>query len=280
MNPLSCGEEQAVAARSHAHAFPSTSLADIDTPRPFQTTRWTLVEAASSGEPARRAQAAAELAAICMPPILATLLSHGLRADEARELAQAFYAEVVLARGLMGRARRERGTLRGYIKASLANFRVELHRRAQSRGGAVVHLDIDGHVTTAPSVAAPSASDVGEPDTFDRAWAAEVLSQALARTERYCHEHGLQRHWELLSRCRLHPALRSLTPPSVQALADELGFGKPADASAALQYVNGRVRRLLGEVLAEAGCDSAEDQAAAVAALRAGAGVIRSHAVV
>lgn len=247
------------------------------------------MEGVADTDPDRRAQAAARLAAIYMPAILATLLAQGVRSEEARELAQAFYVEVVLARGLMERARRG-GSLRGYIKASLANYRASQFRRAQSRGGPHARLEADPP-THNPETSDPSAHPPPPPppsplasspmwpdgigghsavDPFDRAWATELLAQALARAEAYLRAHGLERHWELFLRCRLHPAIHNTTAPSAQTAALELGFAKPADASAALHYATGRVRRLLGELLAEAGCDGPADQAAVLAALGQG----------
>jgi len=42
--------------------------------------------------------------------------------DEAEDLCQEFFAKVILDRGLMGRADRERGSLRGLLRKALDHF--------------------------------------------------------------------------------------------------------------------------------------------------------------
>ncbi len=69
---------------------------------PFRTTCWSAVARARSGDDAARKAALGELIEAYWPPVYAYLRARGMKREAAAELTQAFFADVVLARGLFG----------------------------------------------------------------------------------------------------------------------------------------------------------------------------------
>ena len=113
--------------------------------REFPRTRWTLVASSRESAEARR-RALEELLAAYWKPLYAYARRKGLTIESAKDAVQAFLAEL-LERDFLASLDPARGSLRGYLKTSLANFLVNQHESAvaQKRGGgrAIVSLDVD-----------------------------------------------------------------------------------------------------------------------------------------
>ncbi len=136
----------------------------------FPTTRWTLVDAARSGD----ANALTSFVERYRPALLGYLASRGFR-SEAEDLAQ----EVLLRLcndGVLDRADRDGGRLRSLVLA-VARHVVGHHverRGAKKRGGGAAPVPLDEL-----TVADPRGDDPDE--TFDREWIAGLVRRALVR---------------------------------------------------------------------------------------------------
>lgn len=166
-------------------------------PRVFATTRWTLVLRARGEGPEGRA-ALSELCAAYWMPVYRFLRRDGRSEDEARELAQEFFARVLAGPGL-GTADPERGRFRSYLLGAVKHFLSDERGRAgrQKRGGGMVHESMDqepaggdGGVDPRPvrEWEDPDAAVMDE--VFDREWAVAVMGRALAVVEREMGEAG------------------------------------------------------------------------------------------
>lgn len=100
----------------------------------------------------------------------------GSRPEDARDLAQEFFAEVVRQK-LLDRAEPERGTLRSLLKTALRHFLTD-ERRGRGylkRGGHVRHIPLED----VPTREVPVAKDVDV--VFDREWAGLLIRRAMER---------------------------------------------------------------------------------------------------
>lgn len=100
----------------------------------FHTTRWTLVRHAT-GHSAEGRAALSELCAGYYEPVVAFLRRSGRGEDDAREVAHAFFAEV-LERTALGGAEPGRGRFRSYLLGALKHHLAHARERAarQKRG--------------------------------------------------------------------------------------------------------------------------------------------------
>jgi DNA-directed RNA polymerase specialized sigma24 family protein len=138
----------------------------------FHPTRWTLVLRAS-GEDGEAKAALSELCAAYYEPVVAFLRRDGRGDDAARELAHAFF-ENVLTSGV-GTPEPGRGRFRSYLLGALKHF-LSKHRdaaRAAKRGGGAEPVELIED-------AAISTDDVLP---FDREWSLAVIARALATLE-------------------------------------------------------------------------------------------------
>lgn len=214
----------------------------------FQTTRWTLIAALRGDDEADRAAAAKALAALYWPAVYGYLRRSGIGSEEAAEVTQAFFGEVVLGRGLFERAEPESGRLRSLMMSSLKRYMVDRHRRSVARRErAMIPLSaFDGEESRLAS-----ARDDGPDEAFRRAWAEGVMSEAVRRAEGHFRGSGKAAHWELFASRVLRPAVHGTAAPALEAESARLGFKSAADGAAAVQTVKRRITTLLREVVGE-----------------------------
>lgn len=214
----------------------------------FSTTRWTLLGRLREGTEAEQREAEAEIACVYWPPVYGALRRMGRGREEASELAQAFFAEVMIRRGLPDSADVGRGRMRTLVLSALRNFLIDQHRRAATeRSGAGVDLGMlereDEFLT--------DASGQTPDEVFDRRWAISLVERSLRRCEEHCVATGKSRNWEAFAARVVLPATGGCQPASLDDLAARLGFENRADAAAAVQTVKRRVTIILRELLAE-----------------------------
>ena len=145
----------------------------------FHTTRWSLILDARSLSPVA-SRALAELCRIYRPPVLACVRRHGHAAEEAEDLTQAFF-EQLLRHGTFAVAERARGRFRTFLLVSLRHFLANqaAAARAAKRGGGQQPVSIETQLADGAEVAGEDAPDLA----FERDWADAVLRQAMLHLE-------------------------------------------------------------------------------------------------
>lgn len=168
----------------------------------FAVTRWTLVVRAKGDSPEARA-ALAELCEAYYNAVLAFLRKERRSHDEARDLAQDFFARILSGSGFAG-ADQNRGRFRSYLLGALKHFLGEAHARAhrQKRGGGCAPESLDAiHETESGDGARLQLPDINaiQPDAnFDREWALEVMRRALSALEAELTAKGKRGEFEIL----------------------------------------------------------------------------------
>ncbi len=158
----------------------ATSDPSSPTGSAFAATRWTLVLQARGGTAQARA-ALSELCAAYYQPVFRFLRRQGRDEDQARELAQEFFAQV-LQRGELGAPDPARGRFRSYLLGAVKHFLADQHKHSQraKRGGGLTIESLDA--ATPDNEPTPQIPDAGAsvPDAwFDRQWALTVMDRAL-----------------------------------------------------------------------------------------------------
>ena len=158
----------------------------MNEPRPpagFPTTRWSLVGRA--GHPSV-AGARDALEVICLDywyPLYAFARRRGHRPEEARDLIQGFFADLI-ERGSLATADRERGRFRAFLRAACGHYLANqmAMERTLKRGGGARHVSIDlpgaeGRYGREPS------NEMTADHLFERRWALDLLGNVLNRLE-------------------------------------------------------------------------------------------------
>jgi RNA polymerase sigma-70 factor (ECF subfamily) len=233
------------------------ALGDVTTQAgQFASTRWTVVLAAgaSNVSSARALDALGELCRIYWRPLYLFLRRKGLGAEDAQDLTQGFFAELIRDRSYL-RADREKGRFRSFLLGALKHFVADARDReqAQKRGGGKIREPFD-EATISEAENQVARNERWQADrVYDREWAETLLRQALARLAQECAFAG---------KATLFEALKSrLSPDCEEAiLYNELSarVGRPA---ATLRKDAERLRARYGEILREEVCGTVTDPA-------------------
>ncbi|MFO0836102.1 MAG: hypothetical protein U0638_14110 [Phycisphaerales bacterium] len=165
--------------------------------------------------------------------------------DEASELTQAFFSEVIVGRRLFERADSNRGRLRSLIRTAVRRFHTDQWRSNHSKANVLTisALQLDREESL--------LADPQPDDAFDRRWALSLFEEAMHRCERHFSQGGKRGHWLLFETRILGPAIHGTIPPSCAEAAELCGFASAADAAAAMQTVKRRLDLTFREVVAE-----------------------------
>jgi RNA polymerase sigma factor (sigma-70 family) len=231
------------------HKTAGGSVQQEESDAAFDTTSWSVIlRAPDSGPDLER------LLAAYWTPVYAYIRRTGATADDAADLTQEFLTQIVLERGLPGKADPERGMFRAFLKASLRNFLVDQHRRDRAR-----RLERRMRFVPDGSDRQIDPPDTADPsDAFDRQWAVAVLESALRRVQEDCTTGNLTQHWEAFSLHVIGPIMHKAEPLSMEALAARIGADSPEQASSMVQTVKRKFRRTLRRVIAETVTDTRE----------------------
>src|SRR5215831_17528750 len=156
------------------------------TPRIYATTHWSVVLAAGEdgSEPSRRA-----LETLCDSywyPIYVYVRRKGHAPDDAQDLTQEFFAQLI-AKQHLRLADRNKGRFRSFLLATLHFFLAREWSRAhrQKRGGEFKFVSLDQQSPEERYQLEPADGDTPEKQ-FQRQWALTVLKQSMNALESEC----------------------------------------------------------------------------------------------
>ena len=212
--------------------------------RRFPSTHWTAIQAVGPGEDADSRRMIGDLLGDYWKPVYCYLRRRGHSNEEAKDLTQGFFQEVVLSRDLISRADPARGRFRTLLLAALGNYvsNVHRHQTAQKRipKNKLIHLD-QADPGTLPEAIEASAPE----ETFHYAWVSELLDRMLEEVEADCRADGMETHWNLFRDRVLRPTLEDRTPPALGQLCTQYGLTEPAKASNMIFAVKRRMQAAL-----------------------------------
>lgn len=181
-----------------------------------------------------------------MPAIKCYLvLGKRLDHDRADDLMQSFLASKVLDHDLIERADKERGKFRTFLLTALDRFIVNQHRfdRARKRSPSAM-----GSIDEQPE---PAESQAGPGETFDIAWARQVIDRTIDRMKNECRGSGRNDLWEVFEARVLGPTLGQTQAISYDELIQRGGFASPVQAANALVTAKRMFARIIRTVISE-----------------------------
>ncbi len=211
----------------------------------FATTHWSLV-CAAQGEPETAREALEQLCRIYWRPIFSFIRREGRTVEDAQDLTQGFFAELLEHRDFDD-VRREKGRLRSYLLVALKHFLVDARERATAikRGGGRRLISLDD-LTGHQGMHLEPAESLTAELIYERRWALTVLDQALDRLAKEYKDSD--------SRARLFSAFTQFLAgesdgPSQAEIAHELKMTENAVKQAYHRFRR-RYRELLREEIA------------------------------
>ena len=159
-------------------------------PRIFATTHWSVVLAAGQGSSAPAQGALETLCRGYWYPIYVYVRRKGYGPDDAQDLTQEFFAQLI-AKEHLRLADRNKGRFRTFLLATLDYFLAREWSRAhrQKRGGQFVFISLDQQAAEERYRLEPADNDNPE-KKFLRQWALTVLKQTMNGLENECEANG------------------------------------------------------------------------------------------
>ena len=147
----------------------------------FTTTSWTKVLAAREAPSAEAREALEGLCRVYWYPLYAYIRRRGHEADDAGDLTQAYFAELI-EKSYLEDYDPSRGRFRVFLRASVKNFLSKQREKARTwkRGGRTQTISFDSQEVEGRYLHEPVDRLTPE-EIFERRWALTVLESALAR---------------------------------------------------------------------------------------------------
>jgi DNA-directed RNA polymerase specialized sigma24 family protein len=209
----------------------------------FLTTHWSLIDSICAGHDKGRGLVDSLLRNY-WKPVYCYLRRRGYANEEAKDLTQAFFHEIVLGKELIQQADRTKGRFRSFLLTALRNYLVNVqdkeHARKRVPRGRLISLDmVDEEVL--PSVAA----DLSPDECFNHVWISSLLEQALQDVETSCHEDGKTVYWKVFEERVLQPIVEETRPPEIRDLCERYGIPDGGKLANMIVTVKRRIRTVL-----------------------------------
>jgi DNA-directed RNA polymerase specialized sigma24 family protein len=210
----------------------------------FTTTHWSVVLEAQGESPAAQ-EALEKLCRTYWRPIFAFLRRQGFRAEEAEDITQGFFAQL-LERRKFSALRKEKGRLRSFLLGALKYFLANERRRAMAikrgKGPRLIPLE---ELRAGERIEMEPADPVTAEMIYERRWALTVLEQVLER---------LKNEYRTAGNAALFDSLKQLLPdepgsPSQLEIAAQLAMTENALRQAFYRFRQ-RYQSLLREEIA------------------------------
>jgi len=207
----------------------------------FPTTHWTVIDQVEPGNAAQSQILIGRLVTDYWKPVYCYLRRKGYGNEEAKDLTQGFFQEVVLGRKLIERADPARGRFRTLVLTALDRYLANVHRSqtAQKR------IPPDKLIPLDSSDVPEAACSLTSEDSFNYAWVSELLDRMLEEVQAECCRRGLATHWNLFHDRVLRPLVEDAEPPPLAEVCERYGVEEATKASNMIFAVKKRFRGAL-----------------------------------
>jgi len=209
----------------------------------FLTTHWSMLEGIK-----KRGDKERNLIGLLLErywkPVYCYLRRKGYDNEQAKDLTQGFFHEVVLDRDLIDRADPSKGSFRTLLLHALNHYLVDEQRKERARKripkDKLVPLDV------ADPPALPEIVDrFGPEETFNYAWKADLLERALSEVKESYIKQGMESHWHVFRDRLLKPLLENQQSLALKEICQKYGIENEATASHMLETVKRRFQSVL-----------------------------------
>jgi RNA polymerase sigma-70 factor (ECF subfamily) len=226
----------------------------------FLTTHWSLIEGLQASEDDRNRALVDLLLARYWKPVYCYLRRRGHPNEEAKDLTQGFFYEVVLGRNLIQKADQTKGRFRSFLLTALNRYVINVQQEQAARkrrpGGGFVPMDL-AEMTDVPH----AMTTLTPEDAFTYAWVSALLEQVLQDVQSGCEEEGKGVHWQVFHDRVLRPVMEGGEAPPLESLCREHDIPDAAQASNMIVTVKRRFQTALAQRLRDSVMSDEEAEA-------------------
>jgi len=209
----------------------------------FLTTHWSLIEDIKSKDDKNRALIGLLLDRY-WKPVYCYLRQKGYDNDQAKDLTQGFFHEVVLNRNLLQRAEQSKGRFRSFLLHALNQYLIDQKRGQRAHKHIPKEKLVSLDIAEAP-VVPQTISKLGPEECFNYAWKSALLDHILSQVQTQCYEQDMEAHWKVFNDRVVRPILENLEAPSLKDICAKYAIEDEVKASNMAITVKRRFRSAL-----------------------------------
>jgi hypothetical protein len=213
----------------------------------FLTTHWSLIEEVKAGSDKNGALIGLLLQTY-WKPVYCYLRCKGYDNEQAKDLTQDFFHEVVLNRHLVGRADKDKGRFRSFLLYALNQYLINRDRdqKAQKRIPRKKLASLD--IAELPDLPQSFAQATAE-DSYQYAWLSTLLERVTTEVKTACQEQGMETYWAFFNERILQPILSNSEPASLTERCENYGIKDTKKASNMIVTMKRRFRSVLLDLI-------------------------------
>jgi DNA-directed RNA polymerase specialized sigma24 family protein len=177
-------------------------------------------------------------------PAYCYLRRKGYHNEEAKDLTQGFFHEIVLNRRLVERADSSKGRFRSFLLHGLDQFLIDRMRRESTQNRIPKEKLVPFDITDPPELP-QTILECSPEDCFAYTWKSELLERTLAQVQADCEQQGLEIHWCLFRDKVLEPTLNNKESDPMKVIAARYGITSESTAFNMLLTVKRRFKATL-----------------------------------
>jgi RNA polymerase sigma-70 factor (ECF subfamily) len=210
----------------------------------FLTTRWSVIDKIAADGDTPDQVLINELLKKYWKPVYCFLRRKGHDNEQAKDLTQGFFEEVVLGRELIKRADQARGRFRTFLLVALEQYLARVHRKhtAKKRIPKDQLLQLD---KIDPADLPEPVGQLTPEQSFNYTWVSELLDKLLVEVEAKCRSDDKLLHWQVFHDRVLQPIMENTHAPSLAKICDKYGIENAFKASNMIITVNRRFQAAL-----------------------------------
>lgn len=209
----------------------------------FLTTQWSLIDDIQDGKDQDNALIGFLLRQY-WKPVYCYLRHKGYNNEQAKDLTQGFFHEVVLNRDLVGRADQSRGRFRSFLLHALKQYAGKQNLEKEARKRILDEKQGFCEVDEAPVLPESVAKTTAE-DSYHYAWLSSLLERVLEEVKDSCENEGMDIHWALFNKRVVWPAFEDRSAPALGELCELYDIKDAKKASNMIITVKRRFRAAL-----------------------------------
>jgi len=224
----------------------------------FLTTHWSLIEGIKQHQDKDQALIGLLLERY-WKPVYCYIRRKGYPNEEAKDLTQGFFHEIVLGRRIVERTDPSRGRFRSFLLHTLNQFLIDQKRKGAAKSRIPDHKLVPLDISDPPELPQTILERSPE-DCFTYMWKSDLIDRTLSEVQAECEVQDLQMHWNIFRDKVLLPTLENRESQPMKSICARLGIESESRAFNMLLTVKRRFkaalrRNLANTVLAEEDID-------------------------
>lgn len=214
----------------------------------FLTTRWSDIHNAQSYEGAKKQEIINKLLRKYWKPVYCYLRRKGYDNENAKDLTQGFFHEIILGKHLIQQSDKTKGKFRTFLLTSLDRYVTDVYRykAAQKRTPEEGIAKMDTSELSNLPISNPELT----PDqAFHYAWVADLLNQVLSTVKNEYYNTGKNTHWEVFYAKILVPIFENVEPLPLEDICKKYRVDTVSRASNMILSIKRRFRSVLKQRL-------------------------------